>query len=159
MKRSDNRLWLLLAIIFPFFLIIQLIHEGAHWTVGTLSGLDCAISISPITGGRCVCNGTPDNLAWFFASGGITAAVVAVGPLTFKKIRNYKPLVICCLSIGFSELVGAIAETFDHQNYVSESLFWPIILNGIFVILFLTLTLTMLGNHNSKFLQRIGGGK
>ena len=42
---------------------------------------------------------------------------------------------------------------------MSESLFWPIILNGIFVVLFLTLTLTLLGNHNSKFLQRIGGGK
>tara|TARA_Y100001936_G_C16088025_1_gene683377 strand:- start:2208 stop:2678 length:471 start_codon:yes stop_codon:yes gene_type:complete len=156
MKRSDNQLWLLLAMIFPFFLIIQIIHEGAHWTVGTLSGLDCAISISPITGGRCLCNGIPDNVAWFFAAGGITAAVVAVTPLAFRKIRNYKPLVICCLSIGFSELVGAAAETFDHQNYVSDSLFWPIILNGIFVVLFLTLTLTMLGK-NSQFLQKIGG--
>ena len=74
MKRSDNQLWLLLAMIFPFFLIIQLIHEGAHWTVGTLSGLDCIVSINPITGGRCLCNGIPDNIAWFFAAGGVTAA-------------------------------------------------------------------------------------
>jgi len=159
MKNSTKQLWLLLAIVFPFFLIIQIIHEGAHWTVGTLSGLDCAISISPITGGRCMCNGIPDNVAWFFAAGGITGATTAVAPLAFKKIRNYKPLVICCLSIGLSELIGAAAETFDHQNYMSESLFWPIILNGIFVALFLTLTLTLLGNQNSQFFQRIGGGR
>jgi len=159
MRASNKQLWLLLAIVFPFFSIIQLTHEGAHWVVGTLSGLDCAISLNPITGGRCACNGIPDNVAWFFAAGGVTAAVVAVGPLAFRKIRNFKPLVICCLSIGFSELVGATAETFDHQNYMSESLFWPIILNGIFVVLFLTLTLTLLGNHNSNFVKRIGGGK
>ena len=155
---STTKIWLL-AILFPFFCFIQAVHEFGHWLIGTLSGLDCYISLNFVIGSSCVCLGVPSNVEWFFASGGLLAAIVAIGALAIRKIRKYKPFLICSISIGFSELACAAAETFDHQNYVSESLFWPIILNGIFVILFLTLTLTMLGNHNSTFVKRIGGGR
>ena len=46
--------------------------------------------------------------------------------------------------------ICAAAETFDHTNYMSESLFYPVLLNSIFVILFITLTVKMLGHKNSQ---------
>ena len=148
-KMDKSKIWLL-AILFPFFLFIQVIHELAHWSVGTFSGMECVIAINIISGSSCVCFGVPTNLPWFYASGGLVAAIVAVAPLTIRTVRRYKPFLICSISVSFSELVCAAAETFDHTNYMSESLFYPVLLNSIFVILFITLTVKMLGHKNSQ---------
>ena len=117
-----------------------MIHELGHYAFGTLSGLTCKVSFSPLTGGACVCYGIMENVVWYFAIGGLLGATIAGLPLISSKVRAFKPLFICCVSISIVEFVSFIAETFDHASYISES-YWTIALNSLFVVIYVSMIL------------------
>ena len=142
MKPKTKQLLLLLAITPIFLFSIQVVHETSHWIVGSTPDNDCKMSFNPLTGGQVVCASVPKNLALFFVIGGVTGAIASLAPMVVSRVRRFKPLVICCISVGVCEIIAAGAETFDHANYVN-SLLWPIVLNTLFVVIFLSLTLKL----------------
>lgn len=107
-------------IIFSVVLLValsipsQLLHELGHAAVCSSSGLDYYLRINFVMS-SVVCSGIPDNLFWYYASGGVIAGIAffSLGFMPFQAIK------IAGWSIAVPNALAGLLEGFFHDVYFS----------------------------------------
>lgn len=92
----------------------QFLHELGHAEACSSSGLDYDLRIS-FAMSSILCRGIPDNLLWYYASGGIVAgmAFFTLGFMPFQPVR------IAAWSIALANALAGALEGFFHDVYFS----------------------------------------
>jgi hypothetical protein len=92
----------------------QLLHELGHAAACSSSGLDYRLEID-FTMASIVCRGLPDNVLWYYASGGVIAgmAFFALGFMPFQPVR------IAAWSIAVAHALAGLLEGFFRNVYFS----------------------------------------
>jgi len=111
LKRSTI---LLIALIIPF----NAIHEAGHLIPCIASGGQGTFLIG-IIASQATCSSISNSLVFAFA-GGLLAFLVAIMPLTIKRIAKYPSLRIVLLSFAIGHMMTALLETFAREFYMSD---------------------------------------
>ncbi len=108
------------------------VHELGHGAVCKAEGYDFTYSVG-LQGGILECPGietteSHETILWFYFMGGGTAALFffaigAIGSFT------YKPIAVTGMTIGSSNLMVAILETFAHQWYITANAYVVLAIN------------------------------
>ena len=107
-------------ILFSIMLLVamsipaQLLHELGHAAACSSSGHDYNQRVS-FTMSSIVCRGVPDNLLWYYASGGIIAgmAFFTLGFMPFQSVK------IAAWSIAVAHALAGVLEGFFRNVYFS----------------------------------------
>ena len=105
---------LLIALIIPF----NAIHEGGHLIPCIANGGQGTFVVG-IIASQASCSILSDSMVFFFA-GGLLAGLVAILPLTIKRIAKYPSIRIVLLSFAIGHLMTALLETFAREFYMSD---------------------------------------
>jgi len=111
MKRS---VIILIALIIPF----NAIHEIGHLIPCLYSGGQGSFTIG-IIAAQASCSILEGSLVFAF-SGGLLATLVALVPLTIKRIVKYPSITIVLGSLAIGNFMVAILETFAREWYMSD---------------------------------------
>ncbi len=92
----------------------QLLHELGHAATCSSSGLDYDLRIG-FAMSSIVCNGVPDSLLWYYASGGIVAGIAffSLGFMPFLAVK------IAGWSIAVANALAGLLEGFFRGVYFS----------------------------------------
>lgn len=111
LKRSTI---LLIAFIIPF----NAIHEVGHLIPCIASGGQGSLMIG-IVASQASCSLLDNSLVFLFA-GGLLATLVALLPLTIKRVAKYPSIRIIFISFAIGHLMTALLETFAREFYMSD---------------------------------------
>lgn len=103
-----------IALLVAMSVPAQLLHELGHAAACSSSELDYHLRLS-FSMASIVCHGLPDNLLWYYASGGIIAgmAFFTLGFMPFQPVR------IAAWSIAVAHALAGLLEGFFHDVYFS----------------------------------------
>ncbi len=104
----------MIALIIPF----NAIHEGGHLIPCIANGGQGTFIVG-IIASQASCSILSDSMVFFFA-GGLLAGLVAILPLTIKRIAKYPSIRIVLLSLAIGHLMTALLETFAKEFYMSD---------------------------------------
>ena len=111
LKRSTI---LLVVLILPF----NALHEIGHLIPCIASGGQGSIMVG-IIASQATCSLLNNSMVFFFA-GGLLATLVAIMPLTIKRIAKYPSIRIVLISFAIGHLMTALLETFAREFYMSD---------------------------------------
>ncbi len=111
LKRSTL---LLIALIIPF----NALHEAGHLVPCIASGGQGTFIVG-IIASQASCSILTDSMVFFFM-GGLLACLVALLPLTIKRIAKYPSIRIVLLSFAIGHMMTAFLETFAREFYMSD---------------------------------------
>ena len=112
LKRSTL---LLIGLIIPF----NALHEIGHLIPCIASGGQGSFIVG-IVASQATCSGLATDSMVFAFSGGLLAMLVAILPLTIKRVAKYPSIRIVLLSFGIGHLMTALLETFAREFYMSD---------------------------------------
>jgi hypothetical protein len=105
---------MLIAFILPF----NALHEIGHLIPCVASGGEGTFVVG-IIASQATCTILQNSLVFAFA-GGLLATLVALMPLTIKRISKYPSVRIVFISFAIGHLMTAILETFAREFYMSD---------------------------------------
>lgn len=111
LKRSTI---LLVVLILPF----NAVHEVGHLIPCFVSGGQGTFMVG-IIASQASCSLLQNSLVFAFA-GGLLATLVAIMPLTIKRISKYPSVRIVFISFAIGHLMTALLETFAREFYMSD---------------------------------------
>ncbi len=106
---------LMILLVIPF----NVVHETGHAIVCSAEGKEFEMNIL-VDGSRLFCIGTMENQFLFYLFGGLFAGIIAFIPL-LSKLRNYKWIVIPCMSFGVGHIINAVIESVFTKWYLEET--------------------------------------
>ncbi|HEX7032944.1 MAG TPA: hypothetical protein VF172_08095 [Nitrososphaera sp.] len=126
------------TILFSIILLVgmsvpsQLLHELGHASACSSSGLHYDLKIS-FAMSSTVCNGMPDDLLWYYASGGIVAGVAffSLGFMPFLAVK------IASWSIAVANALAGLLEGFFRDAYFSLEGFVAVQIFAAMIFIFL----------------------
>lgn len=111
LKRSTI---LLVVLILPF----NAVHEVGHLIPCVMNGGQGTFVVG-IIASQATCSILQNSLVFAFA-GGLFATLVALMPLTIKRISKYPSIRIVFISFAIGHLMTALLETFAREFYMSD---------------------------------------
>jgi len=111
LKRSTI---LLVVLILPF----NAVHEIGHLIPCIASGGEGTFIVG-IIASQATCSFLSNSMVFFFA-GGLLATLVAILPLSIKRIAKYPSIRIVLLSMAIGHFMTALLETFAKEFYMSD---------------------------------------
>ena len=111
LKRSTI---LLVVLILPF----NAIHEVGHLIPCVMNGGEGSFVVG-IIASQATCSLIQNSLVFAFA-GGLFATLVALMPLTIKRISKYPSIRIVFISFALGHMMTALLETFAREFYMSD---------------------------------------
>ncbi len=105
---------MLVAFILPF----NAVHEIGHLIPCVANGGEGTFVVG-IIASQATCSILQNSLVFAFA-GGLLATLVALMPLTIKRISKYPSVRIVFISFAIGHLMTAILETFAREFYMSD---------------------------------------
>lgn len=134
-----------LLVLITFFFPLTYVHELGHVLSCVVDGYSYTIQINIVTA-TVTCDGTPSNLMFYWASGGLFAMLVALSPLiAWKWAKRNKGVVIGCFTIATGHGVNAMIETLAHIWYVTNIAFASTTLVAIPTVVVFAIFLVILG--------------
>lgn len=135
-----------IIILAVFFFPLTFVHEFGHVVVCAAEGYSYQMQVG-ITAAKVHCDGTPSNLIFYWAFGGIFAALAALSPLIAWKwaIQN-KGILIGSFTIATGHGVNGVVEAFVHEWYVMNVPFATVLV-VISTLLAFTAFLLLLGKR------------
>ncbi len=110
-KQVVRSLIVLLVLSIPFTWVHETGHALGCWAIGhNLLGFDFAST-------RCDINSLQEG-TWYYAMGGAFASIMALLPLTFRRVRTSKAIAIVLLTLATYQLYNAFIETAFHLAYI-----------------------------------------
>ena len=111
LKRSTI---LLVVLILPF----NAIHEVGHLIPCVMNGGQGTFVVG-IVASQATCSILSQSIVFFFA-GGLLAGLVAILPLTIKRIAKYPSIRIVLLALAIGHFMTALLESFAREFYMSD---------------------------------------
>lgn len=149
-KTTRNTVILMFLLFLPF----NYIHELGHLLVCNQLGYQGHIGITAMYG-YIVCDGDANKSLLFRFSGGELAAFIAFIPLIFQKIRSKPYWCVSLLSLGITQFLNALVETFAHDWYMAGRTQPTIVFTIVGFAIFIGLLIIFARNKQIKLEKEI----
>lgn len=143
-KKKMHKLSLKTSVLSVAVLLIlmtpaTMIHELGHSAVCVAHGYETAIQIDPLSATSYCYTTEIANNSFYYAFGGLLAAVVMMAPVLSAKVRSTPWRFIPLIVLSISHAINAAFETLLTDYYMSDSSVLPPILMMTSLVIFFAL--------------------